>query len=142
MITARKIGLAMAALFSAVLVAPVLADGASDFQANARKASGDLDKISALIDNIKTHSGSASASNGGGQQVADTEETMKCPVCGMTMTAKATASNKKAVTIKGKTYYCCAGCDMSKIADKATNTGRRGNGQRNGQRRQPAPKKP
>jgi len=127
----------MAALFSAVMVAPVLADGASDFQANARKASGDLDKIAALIDNSKTHSGSASASTGG-QQVADTEETLKCAVCGMTMTAKPTASNKKAVTIKGKTYYCCAGCDMSKIADKPT-TGR----QRNGQRRQPAaPKKP
>lgn len=140
MIISRKIGLAMAALFSAILVAPVLADGASDFQANAKKGQGDLDKIASLIDSIKNHSSSASASNGG-QQVADTEETMKCPVCGMTMTAKATASNKKAVTIKGKTYYCCAGCDMSKIADKPA--AGRGNRQRNGQRRQPAaPKKP
>jgi YHS domain-containing protein len=137
MIISRKIGLAMAALFSAVLVAPVLADGASDFQANARKGQGDLDKIASLIDSIKNHSSSASASNGG-QQVADTEETMKCPVCGMTMTAKATASNSKSVTIKGKTYYCCAGCDTSKVADKPA-AGR----QRNGQRRRPAaPKKP
>jgi hypothetical protein len=137
MMIARKVGLAMAALFSAVLVAPVLADGASDFQSNARKATGDLDKISALIDGIHNHSGSASASNGSGQQVADTEETLKCSVCGMTMTAKPTASNKRAVTIKGKTYYCCAGCDMSKIADKPT-AGRRGNGQR----RRPTQKKP
>jgi hypothetical protein len=137
MITARRVGVAMAALFSAIMVAPVLADGAADFQTNAKKASGTLDKIAALIDGIHNHSGSASAS-GGGQQVADTEETLKCAVCGMTMTAKPTASNTKAVTIKGKTYYCCAGCDMSKIADKPT-TGR----QRNGQRRPAAaPKKP
>lgn len=138
MITARKAGLAMAALFSAIMVAPVLADGAADFQVNAKKGISDLDKISALIDNIHNHSGSASASApSGGQEVADTEETLKCSVCGMTMTPKPTAANKKAVTIKGKTYYCCAGCDMSKIADKAPARPRAG------QRRQPAaPKKP
>ena len=128
MITARRAGLAMAALFSAIMVAPVLADGAADFQTNAKKASGTLDKIATLIDNIHNRRNSASA-GGGGQQVADTEATLKCSVCGMTMTAKPTASNKKAVTINGKTYYCCAGCDMSKIADKPT-TGRQRNGQR------------
>lgn len=118
MISTRKAGLALAALFSAVLAAPVLADGASDFQVNAKKAQSTLDQISALLDNIHTRVASGGGSDGGVQQVADTEETMKCPVCGMTMTAKATDSNTKAVTIKGKTYYCCAGCNMSKIADK------------------------
>ena len=120
MINARKAGLTMAALFSTVLVAPVLADGASDFQANVTKANATLDQISSLIDNIhaRVASGGGDAT-GAAQQVADTEETLKCSVCGMTMTAKATDANTKAVTIKGKTYYCCAGCDMSKIADKA-----------------------
>jgi hypothetical protein len=37
-----------------------------------------------------------------------------CPVCHMQLTTVASASNPKAVTIEGKTYYCCAGCDMSK----------------------------
>ena len=134
MITARKAGLALAAIFSAIMVAPVLADGASDFQADAKNAEGTLDKISALVDSIHSHSASAMPS-GGAQQVADTEETLKCAVCGMTMTAKATASNTKKVTIKGKSYYCCAGCDMSKIADKPAR------GARTGARRNAAPKK-
>jgi len=139
MTTARKAGLGLAAIFSALLVAPVLADGASDFQSNSQKASSTLDKISSLIDGVHNRV----ASGGGGeaaapQQVADTEESMKCPVCGMTMTPKATAKNTKMVTIKGKNYYCCAGCDMSKIADKPANGARRGNGAR---RRPAAPKK-
>ena len=134
MITARKASLALAALFSTVLVAPVLADGASDFQVNVAKANATLDQISTLVDNI--HNRVASGGGGGAQQVADTEDTMKCPVCGMTMTAKATGANTKMVTIKGKNYYCCAGCDMSKIVDKPANGARRGG---NGARR--APKK-
>jgi len=45
--------------------------------------------------------------------------TMKCPVCKtMDMTSTQTASNTQEVKIKGKTWYCCAGCDMSSIADK------------------------
>ena len=128
MIGTRKIGLGLAALFSAVLVGPVLADGATDFQTNAKKASSTLDQISSLVDNV--HSRVASGGGGGTtaapvQQVADTDETLKCSVCGMTMTSKATASNTKKVTIKGKSYYCCAGCDMSKIADKPARGARR-----------------
>ena len=34
------------------------------------------------------------------------------------MTVKATAANTKPVTIKGKNWYCCAGCNMTAIADK------------------------
>src|SRR5689334_19151989 len=99
MITARKSGLALAALFSAVLVVPALADGASDFIANTQKAQGTLDQIATLVDNIHSRT-SAAASNpsGAAQQVADTEDTMKCPVCGMTMTSKATAANTRMVT--------------------------------------------
>jgi hypothetical protein len=119
MIIARKAGLALAALFSAVLVAPVLADGASDFQLNVAKAQSTLDQISTLVDNI--HNRVASGGGAGAQQVADTDETMKCPACGMTMTAKATDANTRAVTIKGKTYFCCAGCNMTKYVDKPAN---------------------
>lgn len=116
MINARKAGLGLAALFCTVVITPVLADGASDFQANITKAQSTLDEIATLIDNIHKR-----VAAGGGsdttQQVSDTDYTMKCPVCGMTMTAKATDKNTRMVTIKGKTYYCCAGCDMSKITD-------------------------
>ncbi len=129
MISARKTGLGLAALFSAILVVPVLADGASDFQANTQKAQATLDQLATLLGSLGTHD--ASASNGAPQQVADTDGTLKCSVCGMTMTAKATDSNTKKVTIKGKDYYCCAGCDMSKIVDKPTRNRRNGARRRN-----------
>ncbi|HLJ57935.1 MAG TPA: hypothetical protein VKT77_23050 [Chthonomonadaceae bacterium] len=139
MINARKAGLALAALFSAVVVVPVLADGASDFQSNAKKATSTLDQIAQAIDGIhaRVAAGGGSSASSGAQQVADTEETMKCPVCGMTMTAKASGKNTKSVTIKGKTYYCCAGCNMTSIADKPANGARRNGARR---QRQPAPK--
>ena len=39
-----------------------------------------------------------------------------CPVCKtMALTTKKTATNTKMVKIGGKTYYCCNGCDMSKV---------------------------
>ena len=143
MINARKAGLAMAAMFGTVLVVPAFADGASDFQVNVQKGTSTLNQIAKLVDDIHVRTaaggGSASADNGGAQQVADTEPTLKCAVCGMTMTAKPTAKNTKAVTIKGQKYYCCAGCDMSKIADKPGAGGRRRAG---GARKPAAPKKP
>jgi len=37
-----------------------------------------------------------------------------CPVCGMKLSTTQTAANPRAVVIQGTTYYCCAGCDMSK----------------------------
>lgn len=43
---------------------------------------------------------------------------LQCPVCKMQMTSVKTASNTREVKIGGKTWYCCAGCDMSSIADK------------------------
>jgi YHS domain-containing protein len=35
-----------------------------------------------------------------------------CPVCHMALSTKKTKVNTVAVKIKGKTYYCCAGCKM------------------------------
>jgi YHS domain-containing protein len=38
-----------------------------------------------------------------------------CPVCHMALSAKKTKTNTVAVPIKGKTFYCCSKCDMSKL---------------------------
>jgi len=35
-----------------------------------------------------------------------------CPACHMALTTKKDKTHTKSVTIKGKTYYCCAGCPM------------------------------
>jgi len=43
---------------------------------------------------------------------------LQCPICKMQMTAVKTASNTTPVKINGQTWYCCAGCDMSSVADK------------------------
>lgn len=49
-------------------------------------------------------------------------KTIKCDVCGgkMMLTDKKTDKNTQEVKIKGKSYWCCAGCDMtkSKLVDK------------------------
>jgi hypothetical protein len=37
-----------------------------------------------------------------------------CPACKMTLSTKKTKDNPQAVKINGKTYYCCAKCDMNK----------------------------
>jgi YHS domain-containing protein len=42
-------------------------------------------------------------------------KTPACPVCHMALSPKKTKTNTVAVPIKGKTYYCCAQCDMSKL---------------------------
>jgi YHS domain-containing protein len=39
-----------------------------------------------------------------------------CPACKMTLSTKKTKANPRMVKIGGKTYYCCAACDMSKKA--------------------------
>jgi YHS domain-containing protein len=35
-----------------------------------------------------------------------------CPACHMPLSTKKTKANPRMVKIGGKTYYCCAGCDM------------------------------
>lgn len=37
---------------------------------------------------------------------------MTCPACHMALSTKKTKTNTRMVKIGGKTYYCCAGCDM------------------------------
>ena len=41
---------------------------------------------------------------------------IKCDVCGgkMSLTDKKTDTNTQEVKINGKSYWCCAGCDMKK----------------------------
>jgi len=51
-------------------------------------------------------------------QPQEQASTLQCPVCKMQMTAVRTASNTQEVKIGGKTWYCCANCDMSSVADK------------------------
>jgi hypothetical protein len=42
---------------------------------------------------------------------------MMCPVCKtMPLATKKSKANPQMVKINGKTYYCCAQCDMSKVA--------------------------
>lgn len=113
----RTAGIALTALLSATLVSPILADGASDFQANVKKGQSTLDQIAKLIDGAQNRQASTSM-EAGQAVVAMQEETYKCPACGMAMSAKKTDHLTQKVTIKGKTWYCCAGCDMSKWADK------------------------
>lgn len=44
----------------------------------------------------------------------------KCPACKMTLTTHKTKANTRAVKIKGKTYYCCAHCNMSSSKTETT----------------------
>ncbi len=37
-----------------------------------------------------------------------------CPVCHMALSTKKSKATPVAMKIKGKTYYCCAGCKMPK----------------------------
>ena len=39
-------------------------------------------------------------------------KSVACPVCHMALTTKKTKTRPQGVMIGGKTYYCCAGCDM------------------------------
>lgn len=41
-----------------------------------------------------------------------------CPACKMTLATKKSKANPKAVKIGGKTYFCCAKCDMDKAKAK------------------------
>lgn len=40
-------------------------------------------------------------------------ETPKCPVCKMPLTTKKDKMHTVAVKVHGKTYYCCAQCNMN-----------------------------
>ena len=118
----RKAGLGLALLMGLTVISPVMAQ---DSGATIKKANTTLTDIKSLVDGIsKRQAEAASTQTTPAQQptarvvLAGGDETYKCPACGMAMTSKKTASNTKMVTIKGKKWYCCAGCDMSKVVDK------------------------
>jgi len=55
--------------------------------------------------------------NGSGGSTAEGTQRVAaptCPACGMQLATVESAANPRAVVIAGTTYYCCAGCDMSK----------------------------
>jgi hypothetical protein len=100
------------------------ADDTSDHISRATAKLNDIDK---LIDGINARNGGSvavSAPTGGaartgrrGARQAAAVKTLKCDACGMEMSTKS-SPNFRAVKIKGTTYYCCKGCDMSKQVDK------------------------
>jgi hypothetical protein len=50
------------------------------------------------------------------KETAKGAKPMMCPVCKtMPLATKKSKANPQMVKINGKTYYCCAACDMSKV---------------------------
>lgn len=113
MFKTRTIGFGLVVALGLLLARPAPADEACQRAlADIDRATATLNDLQHLRDEINQRQQTLRSQSGA---VADT---MKCPACGMTMTTEATAQNTRAVTINGKTWYCCAGCDMSKITDK------------------------
>jgi hypothetical protein len=54
--------------------------------------------------------------SGMAQPKPEAPKEIKCDVCGgkMSLTDHKTATNTQEVKINGKSYWCCAGCDMKK----------------------------
>lgn len=120
----RHAGFAIAAAAALCLSGLAIAR-ADQFSDQIDKAKATLTAIDQLIDSSKAHASTAAAEPTGRSQersgqvaVAAKAETLKCAACGMEMPTKRANRNQRAVKIGGKTYYCCRGCDMSKIIDK------------------------
>ena len=82
---------------------------ADEFQNHVNSAIAKLDAINKVLDRIAA---------GSGTQAAAANYSMKCPACGMTMKSVCENASFKAFKIKGKTYYCCTGCNMKPYLDK------------------------
>jgi len=115
--------------FAIVAAAAVCLSGlavarADQFSDQIDKAKATLTAIDQLIDSSQAHAGNAAAEPTGRSEqaprvaVAAKVETLKCAACGMEMPTRRANRNQRAVKIGGKTYFCCRGCDMSKIIDK------------------------
>ena len=102
----RKVGFGIVALCAFTMATSPLSTANAQ---NTDKAISVLDRIDQLLAKMQDRIKSGNVASA---------ETMKCPACGMKMTTTRTASNTKSVKIKGKTWFCCAGCDMSAIIDK------------------------
>ena len=107
MFNTRKIGIGLAATVALLVTGPVMADEACQKAlVNIDAAQATLTQIQQLIDGIHK------------RQTASVDAPYKCPACGMMMATAPNGTNTRAVKYNGKTYYCCAGCDMSATADK------------------------
>ncbi len=121
MIRTRTAGIGLAALFALVSARPLMADSACQAAlGDIAKLQNTISQLQALNTSIQKRQADAAAASASGaaEQTVTAADTYECPVCHMKMTTEATAANTRAVTISGKTWYCCAGCDMSKIVDK------------------------
>jgi hypothetical protein len=109
------LGIATVAFAGAIGLQAIAQDS---FQQHVDRAIAKTREIDKLIDGIGSRQTAGGGGGGARVQTAAAVETLKCATCGMEMSTKRANRRQKAVKIKGKTYYCCAGCDMSKIADK------------------------
>ena len=109
MFKTRKLGFGLIVALGLLTAIPVSADEAcQQTLGNIDKAMTTLTSLQQLLDQIDHRAVAAAA----------VDAPFKCPACGMMMPTKATASLTRAVKYNGKTYYCCAGCNMSATADK------------------------
>ena len=107
----------MGAALSLLAIPALRSATADEFQTHIDRAIAKTREMDKVIDGIAARQKSGGTSERtarGGPSV----ETMKCGACGMEMTTRRANNRQRAVKIKGKTFYCCAGCDMSKIVDK------------------------
>ena len=111
----RKLFIGAAVLALAGAASTFTARAQDNFQSHVDRAQSKLTEINKLIDGIGTRAASRPSS---GPRTAAAVETMKCAACGMEMSTKRANRRQKEISIKGKKFYCCAGCDMSKIVDK------------------------
>src|SRR5579862_2438672 len=109
MFKTRKIGFSLVVTLGLMVTAPVMADQACQKTlASIDKATGTVTRSQEFFDRLSQRQAS----------VASADAPLKCPACGMMMPTVATDTMTRAVKYGGKTYYCCAGCDMSATADK------------------------
>jgi hypothetical protein len=111
MVKACKIGLGLAAALGLMMTGPVMADEACQRTlASVDRATETLTKMQQFFAQMDQRQASVASVN--------VVVPMKCPACGMMMPTSPTGNMTRAVKYNGKTYYCCAGCDMSATADK------------------------
>jgi hypothetical protein len=109
MFKTRKIALCLPVALGLMVTAPVMADQA------CQRTLASIDKSTATLDNMLKFFDQMAQRQA---TVAVADAPLKCPACGMMMPTQPTATMTRAVKYNGKTYYCCAGCDMSATADK------------------------
>ncbi len=117
MLNLRTLGVGAALALGLLLAKPAPADEACQKTlTDIGAATNTLNQLQSLRDSITKYQ--ASVSNGTGGDTASAPSTVKCDACGMVMPSAAKGNQTRAVKIGGHTYYCCAGCDMSKQIDK------------------------